>query len=312
LIKLKCYIIFLLYNSKKMSCFGVYVGKALANLDSMGIDNVSVTVDDILNNINEVVDDIQNGLSIIVYINMDVAYANIEDGILYLYFQVCSDVTSNEDDIKSLFKDNDIYFLTGKDVKSYSTLYLDDINNSKKTLNFYLTKFYDSYLGSKIKVSRYVKIYSLDSAALSLHSDDKLEDKVYANAVKLYNRALELRDNGVRNIYNYIINNEVDDLYVDLNGTLLHINNDINSKIEVYIHLISIYGKPISTYDNIQQTLYGGNIARKSLYGGDINGILLNSDYDMVIEYIEDNMYTNFYDLPPLSKNENDILEEVD
>ncbi|SNW63032.1 Hypothetical protein ORPV_1128 [Orpheovirus IHUMI-LCC2] len=166
---------------------------------------------------------------------------------------------------------------------------------------------------SSFSRSQFLMITTIERASLSLNMDDHIENAKYNEALRIFNVVNNLENEKVKEIYNYIVDNKISDLYVNLAGTVLHIDKNTLGYITLYINVISMDGKPLSVYDDLEKHITGFYLdERYSSWDSIPNGFLLHDDYDTVIQYIEDNVHIQISDLPPLSKNENDILEEVD
>lgn len=165
---------------------------------------------------------------------------------------------------------------------------------------------------STFSKSQYIVISMAEMLSLYLGMNENIENAKYREATRIFNIANKLETEKVKEIYNYIVNNKIDDLYVNLKGTQLDIDKNYKF-VSLYINVISIRGKALSVYDDVQEHITGFNLGQISLSKNDLpNSFPLHEDYDMVMQFIEDNIRVEINDLPPLSMNENDMLEEVD
>ncbi|SNW63031.1 Hypothetical protein ORPV_1127 [Orpheovirus IHUMI-LCC2] len=274
------------------------------------------------------ISNIEHNMNHMLYIDKDSVYINIVYNILYIYFRISSSLeVDNKEYFEYLLDEmNDVVDLP-EDATRLS-LNIINIDEFERILNSLLLRRYKydkflerNVLSNKISNSRYIEIpiHRYISSYFNTHNSTlRIGNIKYTILEESLKRYYNMQNKYINMIEEYINDNEIEDLYVNKEETVLSIKYIMEWRyVVMYILVESPNGKPLLIYNDIQkyiQRYISGIYFPLEFYDEKIySKIILNQDSNVVLQWLIDNLDIDTFpgDLSIVPSG-NDRMEEVD
>ncbi|SNW63035.1 Hypothetical protein ORPV_1131 [Orpheovirus IHUMI-LCC2] len=311
-----------------MSCSSLYVSQDVRSIQSLTPQNLNSSIDDILRSIIPTIVNIEKDINDDIFINDYAIYANIENNMIHLYFHICSKIDYDDDTIINLLKDSGLNLKNASNIKNYFKIDIDNIEDAKKVLvkrlipyvypkNTDIRRMERNNISEKLQ---YIKVFVTAHTTIHITKLDekyRIDNMKADKAEEILDECLKVEKETVGRIEEYLSDNFLVNLQIDINGSIISFNSiGYYKDVHLYIPIISMINIPLSIFDDIQTHInYNITYMRSSSKDDIKDPIMLHDDEYFIMQDIAENVNVIVLeedDLPLSSVNKDYKLSELD